>query len=178
MLNKALSLAVLIAALGLSGQANSQDQTQKNVPPTSSGDASFTAGRAVFNSAGGCLTCHRVGAKGSVTGPNLSNVGARLTQDAIRRRLTEPSATIDPKNRLAELVLADGKSAQGKLVNQDPFSVQLLNVSGELVAYQRAQIRDIRVVDPPKMPPFKSVLTDDQINNLVAYLATLRTPGD
>ena len=176
MLNKALLGAAFFVAIGVSGQANSQDQAQKNVPPST--DASVTAGRAVFNSAGGCLACHRVGAKGSVTGPNLSSVGARLTPEAIRRQLTEPSATIDPKNRLTELVLADGKSAQGRLVNQDPFSVQLINVSGELVAYQRAQIREIHVVDPPKMPSFKSVLTDEQINNLVAYLSTLRTPGD
>jgi len=96
----------------------------------------------------------------------------------MRHQLTEPSAIADPKNRLYEVVLSDGKTVQGKLMNQDPFSIQLLNVNGELVAYQRSQTRDMHPVDPPKMPSSKSTLTNEQIDNLIAYLKTLRAPGD
>lgn len=178
MLRKVLFPATLIAALAAIGLANAQDHAQKNPTSVSSPGGDAMAGKAVFNTNGGCLSCHRVGARGSVIGPNLSNVGARLTPEAIRRQIAEPSTTIDPRNRLIELVLADGKTQQGRVLNQDPFSVQLLSTSGELVAYQRSQVREIRAVDPPKMPSFKNMLTDEQINNLVAYLSTLRTPGD
>lgn len=178
MLHKLLLSAALVAALVGNGRANAQDRSQNNPAAASSAGGDAAAGRAVFNTNGGCLACHRVGAKGAVTGPNLSNVGARLTQEAIRRQLTAPSTTIDPKNRLIELVLADGKTQQGKLLNQDPFSLQLLNTSGELVAFQRSQVREIRAVDPPRMPSFKNTLTDQQIDNLVSYLSTLRSPGD
>jgi quinoprotein glucose dehydrogenase len=178
MLHRVLLSAALVAALAAIGQANAQDRAQNNPTSASSAVGDAMAGKAVFNTNGGCLSCHRVGARGAATGPNLSNAGERLTQDAIRRQLTEPSPTIDPKNRLTELVLADGKTQQGKLLNQDPFSLQLLNTSGKLVAYQRSQVREIRAVDPPKMPSYKNMLTDEQINNLVAYLSSLRSPGD
>jgi putative heme-binding domain-containing protein len=178
MLHKVLLSAALVAALAAVGQANAQDRAQNNPTSASSAVGDAMAGRAVFNTNGGCLACHRVGARGAVTGPNLSNAGARLTQDAIRRQLTEPSPAIDPKNRLIELVLADGKTQEGRLLNQDPFSLQLLNTGGDLVAYQRSQVREIRAVDPPKMPSYKNMLSDGQINNLVAYLSSLRSPGD
>ena len=178
MLRRVILSAALVAALAAYGLANAQGRAQNSAPSASPGAGDAVAGRAVFNANGGCLSCHRVGARGAVTGPNLSNVGARLTPEAIRRQLTDPPTAIDPKNRLAELVLADGKTQQGKLLNQDPFSLQLLSTSGELVAYQRSQVREIRAVDPPKMPSYKNVLTDEQINNLVAYLSTLRSPGD
>ena len=178
MSKKMLLQAALMAALAATGQANSQDHVQKDPSSGASPDPGAAAGRALFDGAGGCRSCHRVGAKGSVLGPNLSNVGTRLTPEAMTRQLTEPSATTDPKNQLVEVALVDGKSVQGKLVNQDPFSLQLLSVNGELVAYQRSQVRDIRGVDPPRMPSFKGKLTDEQINNLVTYLATLRVPGD
>lgn len=178
MLDKVLLPATLTVALAVNGLASAQSPAQKNSTGVPSGGGNVMAGRAVFNANGGCLSCHRVGAKGSVNGPNLSNVGARLTQDAIKRQLTDPSSTVDPKNRLIELVLVDGKTQQGKLLNQDPFSVQLLSTSGELVAFQRTRVREIRAMDPPKMPSFKNMLTDEQIDNLVAYLSTLRTPGD
>ncbi len=178
MFRKVLLSAALVAALAANGLANAQGRAQNNPPSVSPIAGEAVAGRAVFNSNGGCLACHRVGARGAVTGPNLSNVGARLTPEAIGRQLTDPPTTIDPKNRLTELVLADGKTQQGRLLNQDPFSLQLLSASGELVAYQRSQVREIRAVDPPKMPSYKNMLTDEQINNLVAYLSTLRSPGD
>ena len=178
MLHKVLLPAALVAALAANGLPYAQERAQNNPTSASSTGGDAAAGRTVFNGNGGCLSCHRVGARGAVTGPNLSNLAARLTPEAIRRQLTEPSTTIDPKNRLTELVLADGKTQQGRLLNQDPFSLQMLNTGGELVAYQRSQIREIRAVDPPKMPSFRNILTDEQINNLVAYLSTLRSAGD
>src|SRR5437763_889681 len=78
MLHKVLLSAALVAALAAVGQANAQDRAQNNPTSASSAVGDAMAGRAVFNTNGGCLACHRVGARGAVTGPNLSNAGARL----------------------------------------------------------------------------------------------------
>jgi putative heme-binding domain-containing protein len=136
------------------------------------------AGKTIFNGSGGCLSCHRVGATGSVLGPNLSNIGSRVSPDALRQSLMAPPTEVEPQNRLYEVVTRDGKTIRGKLLNQDPFSLQMLDASGQLVALARSDLRDAHFVDPPAMPSYRGKLTGAQMDDLVAYLASLRTPGD
>ena len=54
--------------------------------------------------------------------------------------------------------------------------MQLLDTDGNLVAYQRTNIRSGKLVDPPQMPSYKDKLTGNQIADLVAYLTSLQTP--
>ena len=136
------------------------------------------AGKAIFDGSGDCLSCHRVGVMGSVLGPNLSNVGSRVSPDALRQSLVGPPAKVEPQNRLYEVVTRDGKTVRGKLLNQDPFSLQMLDANGQLVALARSDLRDAHFVDPPAMPSYRGKLTSAQMDDLVAYLASLRAPED
>jgi ubiquinol-cytochrome c reductase cytochrome b subunit/menaquinol-cytochrome c reductase cytochrome b/c subunit len=76
--------------------------------------ATFVAGRMVAAEAG-CLACHVIGTQGnSGPGPNLTNVGARLTSTDLARALRSPRAPMPsfaalPRRRFADLVrfLAD-----------------------------------------------------------------------
>jgi putative heme-binding domain-containing protein len=113
---------------------------------------------------------------GSVLGPNLSAVGAQDSPEDLKQELLNPSATVEPKNRLYEIVTNDGKTVKGKLLNQGPNSLQMLASDGRLVAFQRSQIRESHVVDPPQMPSYQGKLTSSQIDDLIAYLASLRAP--
>lgn len=45
--------------------------------------------RRLLNSQG-CKACHRLDADGGTTGPDLSNVGSRLTKDQLRSSLVNP----------------------------------------------------------------------------------------
>ncbi len=135
------------------------------------------AGKAIFEGAGSCLSCHRAGAIGSVLGPNLSDIGAEDSPDKLKQELLSPSPKIEPKNRLYKIVTNDGKTVEGKLLNQGPYSLQMLASDGRLVAFQRSQIRESHSVDPPQMPSYQGKLTSTQIDDLVAYLVSLRTPG-
>ncbi len=133
-------------------------------------------GKKVFEGAGNCGSCHRVGATGAFYGPNLSDVGARISPAGMRIMLNSPPEKISAENRLYEIKLRNGKTVQGKLLNQDPFSLQMLSVDGQLVAYQRSSVLSAQFVDPPHMPSFKNTLSSSQITDLVAYLSSLRTP--
>ncbi len=136
------------------------------------------AGKAIFDGSGRCLSCHRVGAMGSVMGPNLSDVGSRVSAAALRQSLVDPPTEIEPQNRLYEVVTRDGKTVRGKLLNQDPFSLQMLDSGGQLVAFVSSDVRDAHFVEPPAMPSYRGKLTSGQIDDLIAYLASLRAPGD
>ena len=133
------------------------------------------AGKTLFEGAGSCSSCHRVGAAGSIVGPNLSDVGSRLSPEALKDRLLNPDVKPNPRNRLYEIALNDGKQIQGKLLNQDSLTLQMLNTNGDLLSLRRSDIREGHFTDPPQMPSFQGKLTSAQIDDLVAYLASLRT---
>jgi putative heme-binding domain-containing protein len=166
------------AVVVVSGQTQSSGTNESKSASASEIAGSPAAGKAVFDGAGNCLSCHRVGATGSVVGPNLSDIGAQVSPDELKQKVLSPSATIDSKNRLYRIVMKDGKTVQGRLLNQGPFSVQLLTPDEGLVAIERSQIRDDRFVDPPQMPSYEGKFSSAQIDDLVAYLASLRVTGN
>lgn len=135
-------------------------------------------GKAIFDGPGKCLSCHRAGASGSVVGPNLSNIGAQLPADRLRQWVLSPPQKVEPQNLLYEFVTRSGKTVRGRLLNQDPFSLQMLDSHGQLVAISRSQVQQAHFVDPPPMPSYQGKLTDTRIEDLVAYLASLRAPED
>lgn len=147
-------------------------------PPSASDSISGNpaAGKLIFDGPGNCLSCHRVGASGSIVGPNLSNIGAQLTPDRLRQWLLNPPQKTAPQSLLYEIVTRSGKTIRGKLLNQDPFSLQMLDSSGELVAFPRSQVRAAHFVEPPSMPTYQGKLAHARIDDLVAYLASLRPP--
>ena len=163
-----------VAALNAKRHAPAQEPAAGNPPAIYQGSAA--AGKKIFETPGDCISCHRAGAAGAFYGPNLSNVGSRISPAGFRIILNSPPEKVQPENRLFEVVLHDGKTVRGKLLNQDPFSFQMIDIDGKLVAFQRSQVRSSRFTDPLQMPSYKGRLTNDQIADLVAYLTTLRTP--
>lgn len=134
------------------------------------------AGKAFFDGSGQCLSCHRVGVQGSSVGPDLSDVGSRLAPEALRQALLAPPAAVPLQNRLYRVVTRDGKIMEGKLLNQDPYSIQMLDSQSRLVACSRSLIQSAQFVDPPAMPSYRGKLTSVQLDNLVRYLQSLRAP--
>ena len=167
-----LATAVIAAASGLT-QTAAQNSASSGAPIYEGKPA---AGKALFDAQGSCISCHRVGASGAFYGPNLTTVGSRISPAGFRILLSTPPERAKPENRLYEITLRNGKSIRGKLVNQDPYSVQLLSTEGNLVAFQRTVTRSARFTDPPQMPSYKDKLASSQIADLVAYLNSLQSP--
>jgi menaquinol-cytochrome c reductase cytochrome b/c subunit len=59
----------------------------------------FEQGKEVA-AASGCLGCHKIGENGNTLGPNLTEVGDRLGQDAIARTLVNPPSFMPPYQKL------------------------------------------------------------------------------
>jgi len=164
--------AIIFAAGGMTKPA-AQDSATANVPIYEGKPA---AGKALFDAPGSCISCHRVGAAGAFYGPNLTTVGSRISPAGFRILLNTPPEKIQPDNRLYEIALRNGKTVRGKILNQDPYSIQLLDTDGKLVAFQRTNIRSGQFTDPPAMPSYKDKFSSTQVADLVAYLTSLQTP--
>ncbi len=143
-----------------------------NLSSVKLGDAA--RGRALFAGKGNCGSCHRVGAEGPRTAPDLTTIGATRTAATLERALLDPNVALLPANRLVRAVLRDGTVVTGRRLNEDTFTVQLVDASGRLVSLDRAAIRDYEISTEATMPSYADVLTDDERADLVAYLLSLK----
>jgi quinoprotein glucose dehydrogenase len=174
---KAFLLSTLLFATACAlAQAQEAGEAAATSPRMAAEADAAAAGKAFFDGSGQCLSCHRVGVQGSPVGPDLSDVGSSLAPEALRQALLAPSSTIALQDRLYRVVMRDGKVVQGKLLNQDPYSIQMLDSQGSLVAFSRSQVQSAQFVDPPPMPSYRGKLTSGQLDNLVRYLQSLRVP--
>lgn len=126
------------------------------------GDAA--AGKAYFNGAGKCSTCH------SVTG-DLAGIGSKLQPLA----LTSSFLTPTPKPLKVTVTPLSGPAVTGILDYQDEFTVSMNDTAGTYHSWPRSHVKSVDVVDPlevhRKMLP---LYTDKNIHDLLSYLVTIK----
>jgi putative heme-binding domain-containing protein len=143
-------------------------------------------GQALFEGKGGCAVCHIVSGKGGPHGPELSEIGAERGPEHLRRSLVDPGAFLPPRlvsyepNAYAaylpvRAVLRDGKVVAGYRVNEDTFTIQLRDPAGSVHSLRKAELRELaKVLGQSPMPAYRGVLSESELDDLVAYLASLR----
>jgi putative heme-binding domain-containing protein len=131
-------------------------------------------GRTILEGRGGCLTCHRVGATGSRVAPNLSDIGAVRSAASIQRSLVDPSSQMMPINRPVRIVTKDGRVINGRRLNEDTYTVQLIDDQERLQSLAKADLREYTIVTASPMPSFRNTLREDELSDLLAYLLSLK----
>jgi putative heme-binding domain-containing protein len=131
-------------------------------------------GRITFEGKGGCLRCHRVGAQGALVAPDLSDIGAIRSAASLQRSLTDPSSQMMPINRPVRAVTKDGKVINGRRLNEDTYSVQLIDDQEHLLSLAKADLREYTILKTSPMPSFKDSLSADELSDVVAYLLSLK----
>jgi len=150
---------------------NMRDFDAKSVP---AGDAS--RGRGLFEGSGRCATCHRVNGNGPRTAPDLSRIGTLRTADAIERAIVDPAGAIQFDIRSIRAVTKDGRTITGRRLNEDTFTVQILDDQERLQSLTKADLREYTVLTKPGMPSYKETLSDRDVSDVVTYLLTLKGP--
>lgn len=131
-------------------------------------------GRALFEGKGRCSTCHRVSGKGSHVAPDLSDIGASRAASALQHSLIDPTATMLPINRPVRIVTKDGKTINGRRLNEDTYTIQLIDDQERLVSLSKPELREFTILKTSSMPSYKSSMNDQEIADLVAYLGSLK----
>ena len=136
------------------------------------GDAA--RGRVVFDGKGACARCHRVGVEGSRVGPDLSDVGATRSAGSLLRSLTDPSSQMMPINRPVRLVTRGGTVVNGRRLNEDTYTVQVIDDQEKLVSLAKSDLAEYTILAVSPMPSYRDRLTPDEIADVVAYLLSLK----
>ncbi len=127
--------------------------------------------------ANGCLSCHRFADKGSYVGPYLGDVGAHRSPEQLRASLASPNKDVLPENRTVRLITRDGKTVTGRILNQNGFSVQFIDPSGQLRSLQKSSLREFTIVTTNPMPSYADKLSGQDLTDLVHYLSSLKGTG-
>jgi putative heme-binding domain-containing protein len=130
-------------------------------------------GRAIFDGAGKCGSCHGSGGPGSRLAPVLAEIASVRRPAEIERAILDPSAELAPDFRLMRVVTREGTVVTGRLLNQDTFSLQLLDASERLRSFDKATLREHAVVPTSPMPSYRGTLTSQEVADLVAYVRSL-----
>jgi cytochrome c oxidase cbb3-type subunit 3 len=139
---------------------------------TSNGDAQ--RGAAIY-AANGCAGCHVASGVGGILGPELTTIGSRRGAAYLREAIVKPAAAHPPGYLVVRAVPARGPEIRGIRVNEDVFWVHIRDAGGVVHALQKSDLTSLdRELDASLMPSYASRLKDAELDDLVAYLTSLR----
>ena len=123
----------------------------------------------------GCAGCHMVGGKGEGFGPELTGIGARRNAAFLRQTLLKPSATLPEGFQYIAATPASGAMVRGIRVNEDSFTIQLKDAGGRFHSFRKSELKDLRRLEKESpMPSYEGQLSAAELDDLVAYLASLK----
>ena len=147
---------------------------------------SVEKGEAVFFGKGQCLTCHIVNGRGSALGPDLSEIGLRRGAAHLRRALVEPEAEVPKgfsryRRRMTanylqvRVTTRDGRRVDGVRVNEDTFTLQVRDLGGRVHSFLKSEIAELnKDWGKSMMPAYGRIFSKEEMDDMVAYLASLR----
>ena len=123
-----------------------------------------------------CASCHAVNGRGGKVGPALDGIGAKYDKASLIRQLVEPSWAIDPKWLTVTVECHDGRVLSGLKETLSDGTVKIRDPKGETLL-KPSEIERIGTGPVSLMPVgLLRDLTAEQAADLLAYLASLRTP--
>jgi putative heme-binding domain-containing protein len=153
----------------------------KPLPPVAElvkreGDASH--GKTLFAGVGTCGKCHKVAGEGKDVGPDLSEIGSKLSKEALYVSILDPSAGINFNYETSTILLADGTVLNGIVVSQTDDEVTVKTAEAIVRKIPRDEIDDMKKQAISLMPQdLQKSLTAENLVDVVEYLTTLKKPG-
>ena len=132
-------------------------------------------GKEIYRTKGKCGQCHLANGQGISVGPELSDVGARRSATYIRAALVDPGANVPDRFVQLRITTKDGRRITGVRIAEDTFTIQLVDLSGRTYSLFKQELTDIKKdFDKSPMPSYRDVLTASELDDLIAYLVSLR----
>jgi cytochrome c oxidase cbb3-type subunit 3 len=142
-------------------------------------------GKALFYGDANCSLCHMVEGKGGRLGPDLTAAGGSRTREAMiesvrdpSRRLawglTESTKEFPQEYESVTAVTADGKEVKGVTLNEDSFSVQIMDSDEHIHLLDKAGLKSFQKNRASAMPKYNSdTLSEKDLEDIVAYLVSV-----
>jgi putative membrane-bound dehydrogenase-like protein len=133
------------------------------------------SGQVVFAKAGTCAKCHVVNGEGKEVGPNLSEIGKKLSREAIFESILYPSASISHNYETYVVETKAGNVATGLLVSKTPAEITLKDAESLVRTFKATDVESVTRSPVSLMPAdLHKALSTQDLADLVEYMLTLR----
>ena len=142
-------------------------------------------GKELFYGDANCSLCHMVEGKGGRLGPELTSVGSSRTREAIIDSvrhpsrhlawgLTESTKEFPQEYETITVVTTDGKKIKGVALNEDSFSVQMMDSSEQIYLLEKDKLRSFSKNRESIMPTYTpDLLSDKDLDDVIAFLTSV-----
>jgi len=158
-------------------------RTVQQTAPPATGDQA--RGETLFFGTARCSTCHIVNGRGGRLGPELSTVGSARSRAYLVESIRQPAKQLTQirafggdglKYDTVTAVTADGRTIVGVPMNEDTFTLQVMDQSERIHSFDKKSLKSLRHENRSLMPAYDAArLPDADLDNLVAYLQSLRS---
>jgi putative heme-binding domain-containing protein len=132
-------------------------------------------GRMVFFSTGTCHKCHVVDGMGREIGPNLTEIGSKLSREAMFESVLYPSAGISHNFELWTVVKTDGTTLNGLLVSNTDAEVSIKGDDALVRAIPKSDVEELVKQKISLMPAdLQKTMTTQELADVVDYMQTLK----
>lgn len=140
------------------------------------GDAS--RGKVLFRGTGTCSNCHIVSDYGKDVGPNLTEIGSKLTREAMLTAILAPSAGISHNYENYSVLTGEGQVITGLKVSEtdDELTIRTADAIDRRISMD--DVEQLKKSDKSIMPDNLHHLTGkDGLVDVVEYMMTLKKKG-
>jgi cytochrome c oxidase cbb3-type subunit III len=147
-------------------------------------------GKNIFFGRGDCSRCHMLNGQGGRLGPDLSNTDSPMTPNYLARAIRDPGSGLpvdksafagigaDRLKKYAKvtLIYPDGTSITGVRLNEDSFSVQLMDPEERIHLVLKQDLKQVVHDQGSMMPAYdEKMLSDAELENLVVFVMSLKS---
>jgi cytochrome c oxidase cbb3-type subunit III len=132
-------------------------------------------GQELYQAKGHCARCHIISGQGGGLGPELTEIASRRSAAHLRAAVLDPESTLPEGFLQVRLVTKEGRHITGVRLNEDTFSIQVMDLNAGLHSFLKEDLKDLqRDTGKSPMPSFRSALSASEVDDLIAYLVSLR----
>ena len=160
---------------------------QKKSDAQAAGNAAH--GRELFFGSAVCATCHMVQGKGGRLGPDLTTTGSARSLDYLVESVRNPSRRLaqgiseamkefSQEYLTVTAVDASGQKFQGTVLNEDNFTLQMIDTREQLHLFDKSKLRSFEETRQSLMPAYdQKMLPERDLQDLIAFLLTADSPS-
>jgi cytochrome c oxidase cbb3-type subunit III len=139
-------------------------------------------GKELFYGNAACSTCHMIQGKGGRLGPDLSTTGSARSTEYLVESLRYPSRRLaqgiseamkefSQEYETVTVVTADGTKFMGVVLNEDNFTLQMMDTRDQLHLFEKDKLRSYEKSRESLMPAYdQKMLSDKDLQDVIAYL--------
>jgi cytochrome c oxidase cbb3-type subunit III len=146
-------------------------------------------GKEIFYGTGACGTCHMVQGKGGRLGPDLTGTAEARSAEFIVESLRRPSRRLaqglmeagkefPQEYESVTVVTGDGQKYQGVVLNEDNFTLQMMDTREQEHFFGKDKLRSFEVKRESLMPAYdEKMLPEKDVQDIIAFLLTASGAG-